>query len=514
MRRIVPIFTLVCAMLFFFSPLEAKTKREEAQGLMKKLAKSRDASVRASAAWRLGQMGATDAVPALISALEDENRSVRANAAGSLWTLGDVSKPAIPALQKALADPYAGVIGNAAGALVKLGIPKDELVPVYKRLLSEKKCRFRIQGLKGLKGRYPPTELFHDALECSRDKELKNRFAAGDVLRELMDKKDRSMIPLILDALKESEDESVTDLVLAIVRYKPRVTEAVPLLENLLASSNPDTRKIAASGLGSLKETAAVSLPTLITLLESDADAEVRESAAEAIGEVGKKSKQTVPVLMRAAKDDKWPKVRKAAIQALGEMREKAKEAIPILHKALKDPDISIRNSARNALFRVDPKNKATIAPASSAKTPPTLPAGNLFEDASGLKQALGAKTPEVVELIIYKNFAMVTAPEPSSSSGYGEFTYRNGALSGPDNGRATCKKTFTMDNIDFSIIPRLVKEAPALAKKPNGNITHVMLGRGVFCKKVGWIVYVKDGSKFSMVGFNLKGKLKSVTGS
>ncbi len=514
MQRFVTIFTLVCVMMLLISPLDAKTKREEAQDLMKKLAKSRDAGVRASAAWRLGQMGATDAVPALINALEDENRSVRANAAGSLWTLGDVSKPAIPALKKALADPYAGVVGNAAGALVKLGISKRELEPTYKRLLSEKKCRFRIQGLKGLKGRYPPTELFRDALECTRDKDLKNRFAAGDILRELMNTEDRSMIPLILNALKASEDESVTDLVLAIVRYKPRVTEAVPILENLLASSNADTRKIAASGLGSLEETAAVSLPALINLLESDANAEVRESAAGAIGEVGKKSNQTVPVLIRAAKDDTWPKVRQAAIQALGELREKAKEAIPVLHQALKDPDISIRNSARNALFRVDPKNKATVASASQAKTTPPQPTNNLFENTSGLKTALLAKIPEVVELIIYENFAMATAPEPTSSNGYGRFTYRNGALSGPDNGNATCKKTFALAGIDFSIISRLVKEALALSKKPNGNITHIMLGRGVFCKHVGWVVYVKDGSKFSMVGFNLKGKLEGVTGS
>ena len=222
---------------------------------MKKMAKSRDDRVRASAAWRLGQMGAIDAVPALIEALEDEDNSVRANAAGSLWNLGDVSKPAMPALKKALADPYAGVVSNAAGALVMLGVAKTELAPAYKRLLLEEKCRFRISGLKGLMGQVPPADLFHDALECSRDDELDNRFAAGDVLRELMDENDRTMIPLILDALKDSGDKKVTDLVLAIVQYKPPVTEAVPLLENLLSLPDPETRRIAAVGLGRLKET-------------------------------------------------------------------------------------------------------------------------------------------------------------------------------------------------------------------------------------------------------------------
>ena len=42
MQRIVTLLTLVCVMFLFISPLMAKTKREEAQDLMKKLAKSRD----------------------------------------------------------------------------------------------------------------------------------------------------------------------------------------------------------------------------------------------------------------------------------------------------------------------------------------------------------------------------------------------------------------------------------------------------------------------------------------
>ncbi len=513
MRRIITLLSLVCITLLFISPLAAKTKREEAQDLMKELAKSRDDSIRADAAWRLGQMGATDAVPSLIAALEDEYASVRANAAASLWNLGEVSKPAMPALKKALTDPYAGVVANAAGALVKLGVPKTKLAPAYKRLLLEKQCRFRIHGLKGLMGQVPPTELFNDALECSRDDDLDNRFAAGDVLRELMDVNNRTMIPLILEALKKSGDDHVTDLVLAIVRFKPHVTEAVPILEKLLSSPVPDTRRVAALGLGSMKETALDTLPSLVKLLTSDTDAEVREAAAEAIGDIGKKAKEAVPALIRAAKGDQWPKVRKAAIQALGEMGEEARDAIPVLREALKDPDVFIRTSARNALFRVDPKNKAKVAvKAPRTKTLPAAAGSNLFEDVTGLAKTLAGKLPEAVELNIYDNFAIATAPEPSSRRGYGRYTYRNGTVTGPDDGHATCKETFRFADIDFSIMPRLVKKAPALAKKPNGTISYVSLGRGVFCKKVGWRIYVKDGSKFSIVEFTLNGKLNGIT--
>jgi HEAT repeat protein len=141
MRGAVTLLSLICIALVIIPPLEAKAKQHEAQRLMKKLAKSRNDSVRADAAWQLGQMGATDAVPALVAALEDKYRSVRANAAASLWNLGEASRPAMPALRKALDDPYAGVAGNAAGALVRLGVPKIELVPVYKRLLAEERWR-------------------------------------------------------------------------------------------------------------------------------------------------------------------------------------------------------------------------------------------------------------------------------------------------------------------------------------------------------------------------------------
>ena len=513
MRRAVTLLSLICIALVIIPPLEAGTKRQEAQRLMKELAKSRDDRVRADAAWRLGQMGATDAVPALVAALEDENRAVRANAAASLWNLGEASKPAMPALRKALDDPYAGVVGNAAGALVRLGVPKTELVPVYKRLLEEDRCRFRIQGLKGLIGLAPPTEFFHDALECSCDDDakFKDRSAAGDILRKLMNKSDRNMIPLILRALKAHGDICVTDLVLAVVQYDPPVTEAVPMLEKLLSSSDPDTRRVTAVSLGMMKGPPLVTVPALVTLAESDPDAGVRETAAKAIGDMGEGAKEAVPALIRIAQSDRWPKVRAAAMEALGGIGEEAREAIPVLRKALNDADPHTRVRARNALFRVDPKNRAKVASTPPAKATPAVAGSSLYEDASALAWALDNKLPQAVQLSIYGDYAIAVAPEASSASGYGSFTYRNGAITGPGNGNATCKKPFRFADADFSIIPKLVEAAPGHAKKPNGSIIYVALDRGVFCKKVGWRVCVKDGPKAIIVQYSLNGKLERV---
>src|SRR3954452_13290286 len=124
MRR----FSLLALLLVSVTAFAASNK--DAQKLEKTLARDRDASARAQAAWDLGQMGSTESVPVLITALEtDSSDAVRANAAASLWHLGEASRPAIPALTKALDDPSGSVVGNAAGALMKLGTPKSKLTP-------------------------------------------------------------------------------------------------------------------------------------------------------------------------------------------------------------------------------------------------------------------------------------------------------------------------------------------------------------------------------------------------
>ncbi|MGB5983931.1 MAG: HEAT repeat domain-containing protein [Desulfobacterales bacterium] len=509
MRGAVTLLSLICIALVIIPPLEAKAKQHEAQRLMKKLAKSRNDSVRADAAWQLGQMGATDAVPALVAALEDKYRSVRANAAASLWNLGEASRPAMPALRKALDDPYAGVAGNAAGALVRLGVAKIELVPVYKRLLAEERCRFRFQGIKGLIGLVPSTELFHDALECScnADSKFKDQSAAGDILRKLMNKNDRNMIPLILEALKTQGDNCVTDLVISIVQYDPPVAEALPMLEKLLKSSDVHVRRVTAQSLGMMKGPALATVPALIKLAESDPDPGVREEAATAIGDMGEAAKGAVPALIRIAQDDRWPKVRAGAMQALGDIGEEAREAIPVLRTALNDPDPATRLSARNALFSVDRENRAKFAKSPDYKMTPTVAGSSLFEDASALALALSSKLPEAFQLFIYNNYAIAVAPEASSANGYGSFTYRNGAITGPDNGDPICKKLFRFADFDFSIIPRLVKSARDHAKKPNGRITYVALDRGVFCNKVGWRVCIQN----IIVQYSLDGKLEQV---
>lgn len=487
---------------------------KEIQNLEKKLAKDRDSNVRAQAAWDLGQMGSTESVPALTAALKDSSAAVRANAAASLWNLGAPSKPAIPELKIALDDSSPAVVENAAGALSKLGVPKSQLVPAYKRVLKMPGCDAKVVGLKGLTDELSPTGLFDDAWACSQApaktrEDLESRSEALSVLRKIVSRRDTLLVPQILDALKNlGAQQDPSDLTSAIGGIEPPVKEAVPVLVTLLTSRNEKAPRSAASALGHMGIAALPAVPNIIELLQSKADVDTRESAAAALGRIGPKAASTaVPALIKVAEGDQWPKVRKAALEALGEMGPAAKSAIPVLRSSLEDPDAWMSQAARNALFRVDPNSREEVSAISDKSRP--VQKGRLFDDLSQLSSTLPARVPEAFELIIYNDFAMAEAPYPDSRTGRGKFTYRAGTVSGPEEeSDDDCKKKVSLAKVDFSVVPKLVQQAPGLLGAPSGKVVFVALTGGVFCKTLGWNVYVE---KAGLVEFKIDGKVDKV---
>jgi len=496
--------------VFCFSAAAAESPSREFQKLEKQLI-DRDPKVRASAAWDLGQIGAVESVPALTQALEDPSEVVRANAAASLWKLGDASKPAIPALRKTLNDSYAPAVGNAAGALKKLGRPMAELIPAYQRLLTMRGCRSRLIGVKGLINEVPPTALFEHAWECAEvpglDSDTKRD--AREALRKIVNRRDRILVPQILETLKTLGGRDGSDLTSAIGSIQPPVTEAVPVLIALIDARNETTQRGAISALGQMGPASISAVPRLVEGLQSHLDADTREKAAEALGQIGPTAAgSAVPALIKAAGNDKWPKVRRASLAALGEMGPAAREAIPVLRAALRDPDSWISLDARNALFRVDPSSREKVAAISDASRPEQK--GSLFDDLSQLQSTLPKQVPEAFELTIYDQFAMATAPYADSRSGRGQFTYQGGAVTGPQDvtGVQSCAKKIVLSSVDFSLVPRLVKQAPGLLGASSGKVTHVLLSGGVFCQTIGWFVYVE---KAGFVEFKLDGQVDKI---
>ena len=88
----------------------------ELDDLTRKL-KSLDPHVRASAAFKLGEIKDERAVPALINVLKDKIANVSWNAT---WALGNIGQPAISALIRALKHENLNMRTNAANALERI----------------------------------------------------------------------------------------------------------------------------------------------------------------------------------------------------------------------------------------------------------------------------------------------------------------------------------------------------------------------------------------------------------
>ncbi len=512
MRSVVILVLLAFVVQFgVVSTVAGKTDKEKrVEKLIKNLKKSRKSSVRSNAAWDLGVLGAVEAVPVLTKALKDSSWAVRSNAVTSLGKLGDAAKSALPAIRALLNDSSGSVIASAAWSLEKHGVPSAELVPAYRRVLEDPSCKVRLRGARGLFGETPPQELFNVVLICSRAPDLDTRMGAGKLLRKLMDPKDRTMIPTILDALKTSGDHDVNDLISAISAYKPLVREAVPLLEGLLSSSEARNRSSAARVLGRYGKDAKGSIPGLIRLVQVDTDLDVREAAARSLGDLGSIAKAAVPALMEIAENDRWPRIRAAAMSALGEMRQAAKAAIPLLKKAYEDRNSRISIAARNALFRIDPGFKASLPKvgARSRSRSQGQTGAPLFSDASVLA-SISEKGQDIGGITIYKDFAIITVKDSQSPVGWSKYTYRNGAITGPNTLGVSGGKSTPINLIDFSIVSKMTRIAPGLLGNPSAPISHVIFkGKG---KKGTWLVYVGEGMAMTgYVKFKLNGKVSA----
>ncbi|MDD5307975.1 MAG: HEAT repeat domain-containing protein [Deltaproteobacteria bacterium] len=94
-------------------------------------------SIRMAVKDTLAAMG-PKAVPGLIAALENDDRSVRLNASGVLGRMGPAARDAIPALIKALESDDPNMRMNAAGDLGKIGDLDPALVPALKVAAGDK----------------------------------------------------------------------------------------------------------------------------------------------------------------------------------------------------------------------------------------------------------------------------------------------------------------------------------------------------------------------------------------
>lgn len=144
--------------------------------------------------------------------------------------------------------------------------------------------------------------------------------------------------------------------------------------------------------------------------------------------------------------------------------------------------------------------------------------------DAAGLpklyKTKIGGAT-RVLELLIYPNYGYAQIQDPKKLENVDQYDMRDGNVEdgapvkfiGDQPTAADLKETtFDIDEVDFSAIPKIVKDAMVQLKIDDGKVTHIILKRPLpFSKDVRFRVYVDGARKDGSVEYDAKGNMKKV---
>ena len=138
----------------------------------------------------------------------------------------------------------------------------------------------------------------------------------------------------------------------------PAAKDAVPALITALEDENVYVRHLATNTLGQIGSAAKDAVPALITAL-GDENENVRFTAVHALGQIGPAAAPAVPALITAfSSGDENLHVRISAGMALGQIGPAAKDAVPELEKLLSDKNRYVRETAKEAIEKIQNKDK------------------------------------------------------------------------------------------------------------------------------------------------------------
>ncbi len=293
---------------------------------------------RIEAAKALGMIGQKDkAAIALISVLNDEQKSLRPYAAEALGRMG--AKEAIYDLTLVCQDEDPNLRQAIKNAYVML-----EVSPKMVTLIL-------IQILTGENG--------EDA--------AKRAYAAGAFGRRAKDPKNESQlaIPYLIKAMSDEEsivrENAATSLAeigtkeSLMALSKQNTVEAVAAFLNLLESETLGVRRAAALMLGNMGAVEAIK-PLRAIIGNAEEDVDLRKISIEALGKLG--DRKSLPAFRSLLSENDFAI---SAARAIGFLGLNAKRAVPDLIQALKGDDVELKIVATWSLGRIGPKAKAAF---------------------------------------------------------------------------------------------------------------------------------------------------------
>jgi HEAT repeat protein len=260
-----------------------------------KILKNENSRQRAAAAYALANIGATEAVPELMTVLDkSDEQQLRLIAAGALVHLDpenkDLVRTALPQLLNALDEKWPVVRHEAAIALRLLGPRSARAVP---------------------------------------------KLAAG---------------------LRDADMNWRVDCLWTLAAIGPEAADAVPDVVTAMSSDQDTVRYAACYTAGIIGPPASAAIPALEKNLQ-DRDPFLQTISAWALAHISPRKEGVVeeclkPLLQGLKLSD--PRVRSEAAQALALLGPAAKAAVPALRESVHDEDETVRTSVADALQKID----------------------------------------------------------------------------------------------------------------------------------------------------------------
>src|SRR5262249_36945699 len=290
----------------------------------------RDARVRGRAALTCELLGprAKEAVPGLLQALRDEDGIVRRHAAAALGRAGASDLPTVrPALMAALKDKEPLVRIEAAEALGQLHLEIDSAVTVLISAVRDPDDRIRWRAIIALGRIGPPAKDAAAFLGQARND--KNPVVAADAIRSL-GRLGKPGVTILVERLLDRDLAQRKRAYAALIVAGPAAQDAVPRLFEAFNRQDADDAEYLAT---TLRQLGPVAIPTLMEALQAKENY-VRSNAISILGRIGKDAAEAKPRLIAALRDED-EKVRTDAAFALARIDPNGSEGLRIIVSAL-----------------------------------------------------------------------------------------------------------------------------------------------------------------------------------
>ncbi|MHC4660992.1 MAG: HEAT repeat domain-containing protein [Planctomycetota bacterium] len=276
----------------------------------------KDAELRWRAAWILGLMENSEAIPVFEEALANEKaESVRETIVFSIGKIKHES--GAPILERLFLDESSSdaIKNSAAKYLAETAAGQDALSAILRNSETTKKQKISlIQGLSAAADKTRAAAILEEILTADSDNAL--RSAAVKSIGKLAVE---DSIPLLSATLKDDSDFRVrVACAQALGNFKNDPNAVQTLADSLRFDTDARVRANAAGSLGTLG--AKEKLSDLKHALENDADRVVRVRVVNAIAKAG--GDEAIEILKTAAEKDASPHVREAAKKALSELEK------------------------------------------------------------------------------------------------------------------------------------------------------------------------------------------------